>query len=533
MSKVSNFQALVRGGCPSPLRRRVLASLLWVGIVGAATASLWADIRLPKIFGDSMVLQRQAEVHLYGAALPNESLVLSISGSGIESRELKTVCDSAGEFSIKFSPPPVGGPYELILTGADSKVVIRDVLVGDVWLCAGQSNMEWPIDKSAELERTSAAIERPQLRLLTVPKTSSQQPLTDYNGIVSWNRSNAQTAAGFSAVGWHFGSYLEQDLQVPIGLIQASWGGTKAEAWTSFPALAEQAELEPLLVQAGLVGESTKQQDRLAGLYNGMIAPLRRFPIKGVIWYQGEANVGRGQQYRTLLPTLIRDWRLQWSDPHLPFIFVQLAPYRYKNQPPQALPEVWEAQLTTWKTVPRTGIIAITDLGNPDDVHPIQKQEVARRLSLWTMAEVYRGQRLLSLPEGESLAETTPPNQTADGKNETAPAAPDYCGPLFRGITIENQQITVSFYADRGLKSADDQPLRGFSLAGEDQVFHPAQAVIVDHLVVVSSPDVPAPVAVRYAWTDTPSGNLTNAIDLPASPFRSDDFPLLSREKHY
>jgi sialate O-acetylesterase len=444
------------------------------------------------------------------------------------------VCDAAGEFSIKFSPPPVGGPYELTLTGADSKVVIRDVLVGDVWLCAGQSNMEWPIDKSAEAEQLPTTTARPQLRLLTLPKTSSQQPLADYNGIVSWHASEGSTAAGFSAVGWHFGSYMQQELQVPVGVIHASWGGTKAESWISAGALAQQPGLQPLLTQAEILGEAAKQQDRLGGLYNGMIAPLKRFPIKGVVWYQGEANVGRGHQYRTLLPTLIHDWRKQWNDPHLPFLFVQLAPFRYKTHGPEALPELWDAQLATWKTVPRTGMIVTTDLGNHQDVHPVNKQEVARRLSLWTLAEVYRGQRLLALPEGD-LAPGSPPtaDAVADPPANANGLSDPYSGPLFRSLVGDGPQVTVSFYAGQGLQAVDDQPLRGFSVAGADRVFHPATAVIVADTVVVSSPVVPQPVAVRYAWTDTPDGNLINGVGLPASPFRSDDFPLTSADKHY
>lgn len=505
----------------------------WCLMVGAPSV-VQADIRLPKIFSDSMVLQRQADVHLNGTASPDEPLVLLITGTGTENRELKTVCDAKGEFSLKFAPPPVGGPYELTLSGKTSKVVIRDVLVGDVWLCAGQSNMAWPIQKTLPEEIAATQTPRPQLRLLTVPQTASPQPLNDVNGSVAWSLSTPESAAEFSAVAWHFGSGLEQELQVPIGLIHASWGGTKAESWLSREALASDPSLKSLLDTAEVLSENGKPQDQLGSLYNGMIAPLRDFPIKGAIWYQGEANVGRGQQYGTLLPLLIRDWRQQWKSPLLPFLFVQLAPFRYKSHSPDALPELWDAQLNTCKTVPRTGMAVITDAGNVDDVHPVQKLKAGRRLSAWALAEIYHGRRLIHF---ESTAEeigtrepATPTQQVPIQSLGTgAPSHVDlYSGPLFRAAKMNERHAVVEFYAAQGLRSADGQPLREFLLAGEDHVFHPATAVIEEDRVVVTCDKVQRPVAVRFCWNDTPNANLVNAADLPASPFRSDSLPFPS-----
>lgn len=537
-------------GCAS-LGWGLLLSLVWLAAVGSAPAL--ADIRLAKLFGDSMVLQREAEAHLHGVADPDEPLVLSITGKDLELRELKTVCNAQGEFSFKFAPPPVGGPYELTVTGSQSKVVIRDVMVGDVWLCAGQSNMVWPISKAAADEMTATATARPGLRFISVPPTASPQPLKEIAGGATWARSTAESAAEFSAVAWHFGASLEQDLQVPIGLIQTSWGGTRAEAWVSPSALAAEPRLAPLLTNAELVGDAAKPQDRLSSLYHGMIAPVQSFPIKGVIWYQGEANVGRGDQYKTLLPTLISDWRQQWKSPHLPFLIVQLAPFRYKNQPPQALPEVWDAQRETYQRVPYTGLVVTTDLGNFEDVHPLQKQAVGQRLAHWALAEVYRGQALLPGDRQKAAANEAAPTeaavagtvaaQAAAGSTETAggsattPAAHSattlYSGPLFQAATVEGQRIAIDFLAGQGLRSADDQPLREFTIAGSDQVFHPAEAVIIDGRLWISSPAVPEPVAVRFCWTDTPKPNLVNAAGLPASPFRSDDFPLSSAGKDF
>lgn len=544
---------------PAPLVRLALGLLIALGWLGAiGVANVRGDIRLAKLFGDSMVLQREAEANLHGVADPDEALVLSITGKDLEPRELKTVCNAEGEFSLKFAPPPVGGPYELTLTGAKSKVVIRDVMVGDVWLCAGQSNMAWPISKSAPEEAAATTSERRGLRFITVPNTASPQLLKEIAGAATWARSSPESAAEFSAVAWHFGAHLEQDLQVPIGLIHTSWGGTRAEAWVSPTALADEPRLAPLLANAELVGEAAKPQDRLSSLYNGMIAPVQSFPIKGVIWYQGEANVGRGDQYRTLLPTLIADWRQQWKTPQLPFLIVQLAPFRYKNQPAHALAEVWDAQRETYQLIPHTGLVVTTDLGNFEDVHPLQKQAVGQRLAHWALAEVYRGQALLPVDrqpaataeaptEAPAVATATAAAQAAaqvaakeiDATSGSAaapaehPAAKLYSGPLFQAATVEGGRIAIDFLAADGLRSADDQPLREFLVAGADQVFHPADAEILDGRVWVSSAAVAQPVAVRFCWNDTPKPNLVNAAGLPASPFRSDDFPLSSVGKDF
>ncbi|MBL8891382.1 MAG: hypothetical protein JNL67_15490 [Planctomycetaceae bacterium] len=515
-----------------PTIRRCLCWVLICGSCGISDNCLQAfgDIRLPKLFCDSMVLQRQSEVHLYGTADPNEPLVLVITGEGEEGRELKTVCNEQGEFSLKFAPPPVGGPYELTLTGEKSKVVIRDVLVGDVWLCAGQSNMAFPISKSDPAEIVAAETPRSHLRLLSIPQTASPQPLDDVAGAVEWVRSNRETALEFSAVGWHFGSLLQEELDVPVGLLHASWGGTKAEAWISMEALSSETSLESLLENSNPLDESSKRQDHSASLYNGMISPLRRFPIKGVVWYQGEANVGRGQQYGTLLPLLIADWRKQWDSQHLPFLFVQLAPFRYKSLSPQALPELWDAQLKTYKQVPRTGMIVISDLGNHDDVHPVRKQEVGRRLGIWALAEVYQGRQLQPIENPALSTDVVPSNTTTpnEATSTTTPDATPHSGPLFREAKVEENRVVVSFFAGEGLRSSDEQPLREFLIAGEDQVFHPANAVIDGDRIVVSSDQVSHPVAVRFSWNDTPNSNLVNLAGLPASPFRTDNFPLSS-----
>jgi len=528
--------------CLSPLLLVCLSLLL------SDQGMLWADIRLPKVFADSMVLQRQAEVHLRGQADPDEALVISISGQSIERREIKTQCDSTGEFSVRFAPPPVGGPYQLSVSGQKSKIVIRDVMVGDVWLCSGQSNMDLSIAKADPNEVPAAEQLSPQIRLMTIPRTASPHPLSDFTGNLSWEPAKPEVVAAFSAVGWHFGQQLQSELEVPIGLIQASWTGTRCEAWISQESLEGEARLAPLRDFAASLGDGVKPQDRLGGVFNGMIAPIGDFPIKGVIWYQGEANVGRGDQYRVLLPLLIRDWRQRLGSPQLPFVLVQLPPYRYQNNVPAALPEIWDAQLHTFMNVPRTGLIVSTDLGDPRELHPRRKRELGRRLSGWAMAEVYQGRRML--PERDAASEATngelavqreangairsvgPPNGNGD-RGPSPSVRPLYSGPIFRDLERRDRTMILRFFASRGLRSADQQSLREFQMAGPDREFHAAQAVIIDNRVHVECPEVDEPVAVRFAWSDTPSPNLVNEAGLPASPFRTDDFPLLSVGKDY
>ena len=539
----------------------IVIALLWSG-VGPAVA----DIYLPKIFSDSMVIQRQAEVRMAVVADADEPLVLSITGTNVDPRELKTQCDAEGRFLFSFSPPPVGGPHELTISGKSSKVVIRDVMVGDVWLCSGQSNMEWSLQKTAAEEFAFAQTEQPNLRLLTVPQMSSPQTLTDFTGNVSWVASRAETTPSFSAVAWHFGSHIERELQVPVGLIHASWGGSRIESWISATGLQSEPSLEPLLQHAQTLGETVNQRDQLSGLYHGMIAPLAGFPIKGVIWYQGEANVGRGEQYGHLLPLLIRDWRATLSAPQLPFIFIQPTTYRYKNHPPQALPEVWEAQRLTYMTTPRTGLIGTLDLGDTEDIHPIRKREVGLRLGKWALAEVYEGRQWFeraadSLPPAvvtgqESTAPLSAEKRALDNDSVVAPPnggpptespstaqppplkpnvpeAPQYSGPIFRSAEVHESSIILTFWANSGLRSGDDEPLRDFLIAGENQEFLPAVATVQEDCVIVSHADIPHPVAVRYAWSDTPTGNLVNEAGLPAIPFRTDRFPLLSKDRHH
>lgn len=538
------------------------------------TTPALADIRLPKIFSDGMVLQRQSEITLWGMADANEELSISITGRPIETKQLKTTCDQKGHFQVKINTLPVGGPYEMEIVGASSTVRIRDILVGDVWLCSGQSNMAMTVADSQEDDLLPGTTQS-QLRLLNIERTASPRPLEEFTGVVTWQSATTESAKQFSAVGYFFGRQLQQSQKVPIGIINASWGGTLCEAWTSQQALENTPALKPLFDYGQSIPDGLQKQDQHASLFNGMISPLQQIAVKGVVWYQGESNVGRGAQYATLFPTMISDWRKHFSRPDLPFLFVQLAPYHYQDRSPQALAEVWDAQLKTVLQTPRTGMAVTVDLGNADDIHPKDKFHVAERLADWALAEVYNDQRLLQ--NADSDQPLTLPAASTSENNATSPAdsaSPDktpvrpiaaalrrrraarqqtqepaatpeettessrpypvpYASPLFKTVEIVDQTAVVSFFAGQGLSTSDGQPVREFQVAGEDQVFHPAEASIVNDQIHVYSVRVPKPVAVRYAFHETPDTNLINKSGLPASPFRSDSFPLQSDGKDY
>ncbi len=353
-------------------------------------------------------------------------------------------------------------------------------MVGEVWVCSGQSNMEMGVGGCNRGREEIAAANYPDLRLFKVAQAKASQPAADLHG--AWAPCGPDNVGGFSAVAYFFGRRLHQELDVPVGLIDTSWGGTPAEFWTSRKTLSETPGLGPLAQ-----GESSC-------LYNGMIAPLVPYAIRGAIWYQGESNVDRAYQYRTLLPAMIANWRADWGQGSFPFGIVQLAPFRYGGQNPANCAELWEAQLMTAQSVPDTGLAVTTDIGDPKNIHPKNKQEVGRRLALWALAKVY----------GRSLA---------------------YSGPIYQSMAVEGDKIRLRFdHAGGGLAAADGKPLTDFAIAGADQKFVPATAAIDGQTIVVRAGEVAHPVAVRYAWRDDAAPNLANKAGLPASPFRTDQW---------
>jgi len=506
----------------------LIASVLCFVLLLATAGAALADVKLPAVIGDNMVLQQGQKITIWGWAEPNEEVMASVSW---QSMEWGVTADEGGKWMFKMNPPEIGGPYEMTLRGKNT-ITIKNILVGEVWVCSGQSNMQWAVEQAADPEQEIAAAKYPNISLFSVERKVAEEPQGDCVG--SWQPCSPDTVGGFSAVAYYFGRELHKELNIPIGLIHTSWGGTPAEAWTSKDALQSEPVCAPILQRyADAVAkypEAMKEYERKvdewkaavakakaegskpphrpgapfgpgnphspAGLYNAMIAPLVPYGIRGAIWYQGESNAGRAYQYRELFPAMIKCWRKDWGQGDFPFLFVQLANFMaVKPEPAESeWAELREAQLMTL-ALPNTGMAVIIDIGEADDIHPKNKQDVGKRLALWALAKTY----------AKTLV---------------------YSGPLYKSMNVEGNKIVLRFdHVGGGLVAHGEGPLKGFAIAGADRKFVWADATIDGDKVVVSSEKVAEPVAVRYAWADNPVCNLYNKEGLPASPFRTDDWP--------
>lgn len=513
------------------MRRIVFWAL---GLAIAVSAS--AEIKLPAVMSDNMVLQADKPACVWGWAEPGETVAVALEGG----KAVQAAAGQDGRWSVALPAQKAGTQATVqIKTAKDSKA-IKNVLFGEVWVASGQSNMQWTVKQSIDAEREIAEASYPKIRMFNLVRETAETPQTDCKG--QWLECSPATVGEFSAVGYFFGRFLHKELDVPVGVINTSWGGTPAEAWTSRAALETEPILKPRLdawdrqvADAPKVEEDFKQkmidwkkkadiakaerkpqperpkppQDarrsphRPANLYNGMIAPILPYTIRGAIWYQGESNVSRAWEYRVLFPLMIRNWREMFKKGDFPFGFVQLAPFNYRGQDPYWCAELREAQTHTLKTVPNTGMAVIMDIGDPKDIHPKNKQEVGRRLGLWALAKTY-------------------------GKNVV------FSGPLFAGMTVEGEKVRVKFAnAERGLITSDDKPPTCFTLAGDDQKFYPAAAAIDGDTVVVSCEKVKKPVAVRFAWANDAEPNLKSADKLPAAPFKSDNWRWLTEQSSF
>ncbi len=499
-------------------------------LVVACPERLAAEVGLNPMFTDNMVLQQGRRVPVWGEADNGETVSVSVAGKQASATAV------GGQWMAWLEPLDAGGPHEMIVKGSNT-ITLKNVLIGEVWICSGQSNMAWPVSRSATAQEAIANSANSQIRLFTVERTATTQPIDKVVTKKGWVACGPQTVPGFSAVGYFFGRDLQAALKVPVGLINTSWGGTPAQAWTDKQTLASDPSLRtyitrweryvkdyPRLAKA-YQGKIAKWKEavkkaRDAGkkpprrprgpqapngpkgpshLYNGMIHPILPYAIRGAIWYQGEANAGEGWLYRKLFPAMISNWRKVWKQQdHFPFLFVQLAPYDRPGLPPWA--EIRESQWLTTKTLPKVGQAVITDLGEEHDIHPKKKAPVGARLALAARAIAY----------GEDIV---------------------YSGPEYAGKTIEGNKVILRFkHVGSGLVAKGGE-LKGFTVAGQDREFVPAKARILDGTVMVSSPMVPKPVAVRYAWSNYPQANLVNKEGLPATPFRTDDFPLKTQPK--
>lgn len=460
----------------------------------ALAAPCGADLKLAALFSDHAVLPRETTVLVRGSTEPGAEVRVA---PGWTEGVFEGRADERGGFAVAITTPGAGGPFTLGVSAAGGERVLADVLVGDVWLASGQSNMQWPLGESAGGEEEAAAAQSPQLRLFTVPPSAALEEQADCGG--AWAICEPAAARGFSAVGYHFGRALEGALGVPIGVVNASLGGTVAEAWMTAPRLrAEFPEFAPDLGQmaalrAGAPGAPAADwmsPNRPSALFNGTIAPLAPFPIRGVIWYQGESNRERHAQYRRLFPALITDWRKRFGHGDFPFYFVELAPFAYPGDTGE-LSLLREAQAQAL-LLPYTGIAPTMDAGDPADIHPRDKRTVGRRLAALALAGTY----------GQSVP----------------------CrGPTYRALVVEGGRARLSFDHAAGL-TAGDAPPCCFTIAGEDRVFHPAEALIEGQAIVVWSAEVEEPVAVRHAWAAADSSNLKNGDGWPASSFRTDNW---------
>jgi sialate O-acetylesterase len=497
----------------------VAVGLSVVGSIGGAQAS--AQVTLPKILSSHMVIQRDLPVHVWGMAAPGEQVGVSFRGE-----TQSTPANELGRWSLYLKPGAAGGPFQMTVTGSGATnasagqpqtITLDDILVGDLWVASGQSNMEFMMHQAATADQDLPHADNPRIRLLVVKKSASEYALDDVQ-TDGWAASSPDTAKDFSAVAWYFAREIEQREHVPVGVIDSTWGGTPAEAWTRMTALGQDAALDPLFASWGRMIEKyndavllQKNQQRMideakaAGkpapvlpwvptldswgpgmLWNGMIAPLTPLPIRGVIWYQGESNSGRAALYGRIFRTLIEDWRRQWGVGDFPFLFVQIS--NFKSTPAEDWATLRDQQLKTLEL--RNTAMAVTiDIGNPDNVHPTDKVDVGQRLA--------RAARVLSY--GETLEDS---------------------GPIFRQATPEGASIRAWFDHAAGLM-AKGGAVTGFEVAGADGKFMPATAKIEGASIVASSPDVPQPVFVRYGWANSPDCNLFNEDALPASPFTS------------
>jgi sialate O-acetylesterase len=515
-----------------------------LAIVTVISSSLYAEVKPNPLFTHGAVLQRGQPVPVWGTARDGEKVTVEIDSQKVST----TAAD--GKWSVNLGSLKEGGPLTMKITGENS-VTITNLLVGEVWICSGQSNMEMSFAQAHNAKEEGPKAAYPKIRMFTVKKTTSAKPLAEAVG--RWVECSPQSVNGFSAVGYFFAREIHNKLGVPVGMIHTSWGGTPAQAWTSLEGFGANPELKEYVDSATrrlasydadtatyaakleefsskskewneTVGkvhaqalkswtEATAQAKKdgqplppkpipsipqpkgppnpnggsgdSTSLYNGMLAPLIPYGIKGAIWYQGESNAGKSKQYRALFPAMIADWRARWKQGDFPFFFVQIAPYN--GQPP----EIREAQFLTLAKVNNTAMAVTTDVGDAKNIHPNQKEPVGQRLALAARALAY----------GEKI---------------------EYSGPLYESMTVKDGQITLGFKHVGGGLIAKGGELKGFTIAGDDMKFVPAQAKINGSSVVVSAEGVGNPKAARYGWANVPDVNLFNQEGLPASPFRTD-----------
>ncbi len=497
-----------------------------------------AEVRLPAIFGANMVLQRDAEIPVWGWAAAGEKVEVSLGDN-----RAGAVAGKGGRWTARLKPMAAGGPHKLVVQGAN-RIERGGVLIGEVWIGSGQSNMAMSVSRSKDYEVEHRAADFPLIRMFTVARNSATEPQSDCQG--DWKLCSSETVGGFSAAAYFFGREIHNQLGgVPVGLINTSRGGTAVEAWTSMPAQEKlkgfdqvigpwkdqvakfdpaaakqrydsqlkawetraakaKAEKKPAPRKPRAPVDPRKSQNHPANLFNGMVNPLIPFAIRGAVWYQGEHNSGKpyAHLYDEQLETLIRDWRERWGQGNFPFAWVQLPNYMERQAEPvedRGWVIVRDGMQRALR-VPNTGMAITTDIGEAKDIHPKNKQDVGRRLGWWALATVY----------GEDTASS---------------------GPLFRSYSVADGELAVSFDHAHGGLVAKGGKLAGFAIAGADKKWRFAEAKIEGDSVVLSHPEVKSPEAARYNWAANPVGNLFNGAGIPAAQFRTDNWPVMNERR--
>ncbi|MHB1001127.1 MAG: sialate O-acetylesterase [Armatimonadota bacterium] len=463
--------------------RKLILPMLVLVCICVTSSGVMANVNVNGLFSDNAVLQQGMSVPVWGSARDGERVTVEFQDQRVHT----TAHD--GKWMVRLRPLKPGGPFVMRITG-DNAIELRNVMVGEVWLCSGQSNMIWTLGMSSNASRDVPEADAPMLRLFQVPPVTLDQPSDKLES--NWRACTPDTARDFSAVAYFFGRELRRAKGVPIGLINASGAATMIQAFMPREVLDANPDFQPVFQ---LTFPPELQRLRPCGAYNGMVHPLEPYAVRGTIWYQGEANTHESALYRTLFPSMIKAWRSAWGQGDFPFLFVQLPPFESQEQIAFPRENEWaemrEAQLFVSKTVPNTAMVVTTDVGERHNIHPTNKEPVGRRLAMTALVKVYGDKGVGS-------------------------------GPVYRSMVVKNSRAVLSFDSTGAGLEARGGELTGFTIAGDDMKFVPAHASIQGERVVVSNPEVPHPTAVRYGWSNYPEVNLFNKDGFPASPFRTD-----------
>ncbi len=494
------------------MKFKSLLALLFVSI----TANAQAALKLPNIFTDHMVVQQNIPIKVWGWTNPNQDVSFEFAG-----QTTAVKANSEGRFDASLPAVKADGKSHTLTIKADDTVTINDVVIGEVWICSGQSNMQWTVNQSNDADLERLAGKNPNIRMINFPQTGSQTPIESHPDR-KWMICTQEDVGKFSAVGYFFARQLQQTTDLPIGMINNAWGGSACEAWINRDVLNADEQYKPLMerwqgmesqfealsAKAERTDEEKKTFENLkrqmtgnqrpANIYNGVLKSHLGYGIRGAIWYQGESNAGRAYQYRELFPLMISNWRKEWGQGDFPFYWVQLADFKEEKAEPAESDwaELREAQTMTMAKLPHTGQAVIVDIGEGKDIHPMNKVDVGRRLARWALANEYG----IQVP---------------------------FRSPQYKSMEVKGGSIELTFdYVDGGWRPFDVREPVGFAIAGEDRKFVWAQAKINENgTISVSSSAVSNPVAVRYAWADNPVCNMFSKAGLPLTPFRTDDWP--------